>query len=781
MHSPLKSRLPLRFGLFFHFLLKHLAVLAIIAAIGIPVYAIVISDVRKNEIRNRSEKLDVFKNQLENELREIDELMFNVTWSSEMNRVLAVDTVDFGSRDLHKTIALNNYLAEKLDSNSFAHDIAVFCQSSQVLVSARWIVLRMPFYYGSLFKLDGIDYHSWRTQYLENTSLNTHVSSAHAVDRSEELPIILYARSITLGENRKATILVMLDIRRIHRLFEEANITLGGRYEIISKSGAVLSSSNFKDLQGDKESSRRDSSEYQTDDVMLQDVVTLETVMKGKGWLVRADVPQKEILASFWSGGAGISIALVGALFFGLISSVFFALQASNPIRRVMFKVHALVGDNTKEGKGGIALVEREVSALLEHDRVIGRRLQEQRMAVKAVYIDRLLKGQVDGDEIQGISAMVGVDLQMGRIVVAVLSLNRDPEYFPVRTNSSWEGLAIVVRDKAMAHMRSVADAQAVSRNSIALFMRVKDGDDQAAYETAHSELRNLVEEITQELRVNVIAGVGVIAASPYDIWRSYQTATKAIEEGGTTSYDNLVQSASVMEPSSGYYYPLELELEITKLSKAGANEEVGTALQAVIQENKNRNLELADELALVNEIRATIHKLSAPLSIDRGLVQVPEPSGQPLDWNTFENGLNQVFHEICSAVNCKKNSHNRALADRIKHFINENYSDPQLSLALVALEFSLSESYVSHFFVEQTGEQYSRYVEIVRMTSARALLESSGSRIEDIAYAVGYTSVHGFRRAFKRVVGRAPLDYRKYARVSGSSTDSGGPKPASF
>ena len=207
----------------------------------------------------------------------------------------------------------------------------------------------------------------------------------------------------------------------------------------------------------------------------------------------------------------------------------------------------------------------------------------------------------------------------------------------------------------------------------------------------------------------------------------------------------------------------------------------MGTALQAVIQENKNRNLELADELALVNEIRATIHKLSAPLSIDRGLVQVPEPSGQPLDWNTFENGLNQVFHEICSAVNCKKNSHNRALADRIKHFINENYSDPQLSLALVALEFSLSESYVSHFFVEQTGEQYSRYVEIVRMTSARALLESSGSRIEDIAYAVGYTSVHGFRRAFKRVVGRAPLDYRKYARVSGSSTDSGGPKPASF
>ena len=770
MHSPLKSRLPLRFGLFFHFLLNHLAVLAIVAAIGIPVYAIVMSDLRKNEIRNRSEKLDVFKNQLESELREIDELMFNVTWSSEMNRVLAVDSVDFGSRDLHKTIALHNYLSEQLDSNSFAHDIAVFCQSSQVLVSAKWIVLRMPFYYGSLFKLDGIDYHSWRTQYLQNTSLDTHVSSAHAVDRSEEVPIILYVRRITLGENRKATILLMLDIRRLHRLFEEANITTGGRYEIISKSGTVLSSSNFRDLQDDRESTRFGGSEFQTDDVVLQDVVTLETVMQSKGWLVRANVPQKEILASFWSGGAGVSIALVGALFFGLISSVFFALQASNPIRRVMFKVHALVGDNTMEGKGGVALVEREVSALLEHDRVIGRRLQEQRMAVRAVYIDRLLKGQVDGDEIQGISAMVGVDFQAGRIVVAVLSLNRDPEYFPSITDSSWEGLAIVVRDRATAHIRSVADAQAVTRNRIALFMRVADRDDRSAYRFARSELRNLVEEIAHELHVNVIAGVGVIAASPYDIWRSYQTATKAIEEGGTTTYDNLLQSAAAMAPSSGYYYPLELELELAKLARAGANEEVGNALHAIIRENKGRNLELADELALVNEMRATIHKLSAPLSMDRGLVHIPEPSGHPLDWSRLQDDLGQAFHEICAGVNRKKNSHNRALADRIKHFINENFSDPQLSLGLVALEFSLSESYVSHFFVEQTGEQYSRYVEIVRMTAARALLESSSSRIEDIAYAVGYTSVHGFRRAFKRVVGRAPLDYRKYARVRGVS-----------
>lgn len=87
----LKRRSPARFGLFFHFLSRHLAVLAIIAAIGIPLYVLIISDVRKNEIQNRSERLNLFKNQLENQFRAIDELMFNLAWSTEMNQILTVD------------------------------------------------------------------------------------------------------------------------------------------------------------------------------------------------------------------------------------------------------------------------------------------------------------------------------------------------------------------------------------------------------------------------------------------------------------------------------------------------------------------------------------------------------------------------------------------------------------------------------------------------------------------------------------------------------------------
>ncbi len=47
-------------------------------------------------------------------------------------------------------------------------------------------------------------------------------------------------------------------------------------------------------------------------------------------------------------------------------------------------------------------------------------------------------------------------------------------------------------------------------------------------------------------------------------------------------------------------------------------------------------------------------------------------------------------------------------------------------------------------------------------MTRAREMLELSRATVDEIASSVGYDDVGGFRRAFGKIVGLSPSDYRR-------------------
>lgn len=69
--------------------------------------------------------------------------------------------------------------------------------------------------------------------------------------------------------------------------------------------------------------------------------------------------------------------------------------------------------------------------------------------------------------------------------------------------------------------------------------------------------------------------------------------------------------------------------------------------------------------------------------------------------------------------------------------------------------------------FVLATGMKPSEYQKRLRMTRARELLELSRSSVDEIAKTVGYDDTRGFRRAFQKIVGLTPSDYRRrFSRI---------------
>lgn len=104
----------------------------------------------------------------------------------------------------------------------------------------------------------------------------------------------------------------------------------------------------------------------------------------------------------------------------------------------------------------------------------------------------------------------------------------------------------------------------------------------------------------------------------------------------------------------------------------------------------------------------------------------------------------------------------NHGIVQRVRGYIEENFSNPDLSLSLLSDQFHMNTSSLSTLFKEEFGEKFVVYLSQVRMEHAKELLRGTSLPIQEIAEKVGYLHQMSFIRAFKKTVGTTPGDYRK-------------------
>jgi YesN/AraC family two-component response regulator len=101
-------------------------------------------------------------------------------------------------------------------------------------------------------------------------------------------------------------------------------------------------------------------------------------------------------------------------------------------------------------------------------------------------------------------------------------------------------------------------------------------------------------------------------------------------------------------------------------------------------------------------------------------------------------------------------------LLRKICEFTDSQLFNPGLSMTMIADKMNISENYLSRIFKEQYGETLSNYIEKNKIQAAQELLKETMMSISDIAVKVGYNSDHVFRRAFRRVTGLSPVEFRQ-------------------
>ncbi|MDF2716055.1 MAG: AraC family transcriptional regulator [Paenibacillus sp.] len=197
---------------------------------------------------------------------------------------------------------------------------------------------------------------------------------------------------------------------------------------------------------------------------------------------------------------------------------------------------------------------------------------------------------------------------------------------------------------------------------------------------------------------------------------------------------------------------------------QAGQTERVVTLMNRVLQRMDKEGATGEQFLSFAREVVAKTVKLLVAANVEIGAVldrsspyqEMKECASVEEYRQMFERFLGDAASRIAAKLDEKD-----PVVEFVFETIRQRYSE-DLSLDMIADRLGFTASYVSRYFKEKTGSNFSDCLNEVRIKKAKEMLGTSNSQVRDIATRVGYVNVTSFIRMFKKVTGMTPSDYRK-------------------
>jgi two-component system response regulator YesN len=123
---------------------------------------------------------------------------------------------------------------------------------------------------------------------------------------------------------------------------------------------------------------------------------------------------------------------------------------------------------------------------------------------------------------------------------------------------------------------------------------------------------------------------------------------------------------------------------------------------------------------------------------------------------------MQKSVDEYCAWIALQQEKQQQDSAKQIADYVDERYTDPALSLDMIADHFSISIYMVSRILKEYWNCGYKEYLTEKRIRFGKQLLEKDSLNISDIAAATGFNDAMHFSRTFRANTGISPIQYRK-------------------
>lgn len=475
------------------------------------------------------------------------------------------------------------------------------------------------------------------------------------------------------------------------------------------------------------------------------DIVTVKSEADTDGYICGILIPKKahngvtrrtRILAA-----AAVVIDLVICFFFAFYLST----QNYRPIGGLVSR-YVKPDDNENE----IVSLEQTMDGMAVEKELLEKSLQQLKPLARYRILRRILNGSINEEELNP-EKISNCDLIFDLPVFSVVSVRvlNTGDY----NDDITEAAVQMVVEEWASEYGIRAYLYSVEQNNYQMLL---NHTEKFEYKAALVHLATLCES---DARI-VNFGAGNSVKSIYDVHHSKDQAVTASNFVSIMNGLQVICYDEIKDKVTGdYHYPFTEEALISHAISEGRSEDAIRALTDVIAENeKFYDMNPNKYLCLCSDLFSTVKRTVQTLGISCPELEREMPDSYSA--SSVKAYIGSIIEECCQRVRNLGQIADAIDAGKIIEYVDENITDPALSLADISEKFSRSASYISTVFKQYKDIGYSNYVNQKRVNMAVELMSNRKMSIEEASKAVGYVSVITFRRNFQKFVKRNPSDF---------------------
>lgn len=460
------------------------------------------------------------------------------------------------------------------------------------------------------------------------------------------------------------------------------------------------------------------------------------------------------------------SIALVVAitaaiwLLAGGCFSYLFAATLYKPVERMMMALPEK--EHTEKSASEFQLVSRTVENLVTQNRTYEEQLAVQNRHLADNLFIRLLKGELPfTEDIAAALQNASFPTDLSRYTVLLLQADSDTE----ETVPQAEWAAFCSSFWANRGIRAFwAEEQGIR---IALL----DTGGKTLEESILPAAADFQEELADELRLVCSAAFSRIHTTLDELPEAYQEAVQVMDyclligvHGESTIYEDI---ANLLDNAGPDDKLMEQTHKLANLVQAERFDAAAVLLQELFHGFLNRFPYSAQSVQeQVSYVLDTLLLSLGCTGLDSAALRelAAKNKQRPQNLETLCAGLCTNLKELQNQT--EKNNSRANKAEQIVHYIQENYSDANLSASTVAEQFHMGLSSLSMLFKQEMNIGFLDFLHKCRIGQAKHLIQTTDLAIGEISARVGYANTITMNRAFRRYEGVAPSWYRQKKEI---------------
>lgn len=719
----------------------------------------------KNIRQELNQKNNIFYQNIQ---RQIDlELGRYKTIASELatnQNILAVRTLQTTDQaSLEMTHAFQDALKPYYFTLYNAYKFYFYYDNSDTVGSAEGLQTGAKFFNSAYAGLD-IDYAAWQEW----------VSSPY-----EEMNIVKGTSSLTDVSPKYITfkyrlasdnVFMIIIIRDAYFSYQLGKMIADSKinYEIFDRSDSLLATTLSSDIlsQGVTEHFTQPQGIFEYD---LNGQATIANYISSSdtGWHFVFYTPKTYYYASSNSFYVMALLMLV-AVILGMVLIRFLVNRQYSPIRKVLTKVPSQYQDQNEMSQiEGLIL---DAAQQLRQTKTIQEKHNRQ---LKDTFWAKLLNGTISDIQGETVKKYLAPELSSSPNVVVLFPMHHYAALFQDEVISDFERYNLLV-DIIDNIGRELLDAQGMESyffesygNCIALISMRREQD----FEQLDGVLSELIASMKQYFDVELSAGVSEWHNDIFELSKAYSEAFTCIDHIQFTEESDIVFYGDIAaEHTDPLFFRIDKINQLCNYIKYGENEKACAFVDDLIHQSTHSiNFNPVVFKYYIHDLINTITKnFQNYVSSDNQKVNdiyLLTLTGSA-DIRSIQSGIHDLIESICSKINreseAASDSGSNALAKKIKAYIDEHYTDADLSANMVAQEFHISSPYISKIFKTIQPEGFVNYINNKRIEKAQELLRCTSKKLDDISLETGFLNTTSFIRLFKKIVGTTPGNYRK-------------------